>query len=227
MRPIQGSKDNIICKNDRIFKASRLIIAVSIGIINTLSWAYMMMPRRGNVEGRTAVASYVQDDETYKVFGADSNYIARQLYSSQFKNYNCINARWRHETPMYNGTYMCDGDSFIFGMSKGGSLYWKDLSSGKRRFYFRNKNKTNGNYFILTIDAKFQVRNSCDVVLWEKSLEGYSHKGIGYHDCLKEWPCPYLHLHPDGVVVLNFINPSNDEWEEVDINKGYNFFHWK
>ncbi len=204
------------------------MIAVVLGTISTLSWTFLTMRINGGLKSNTSIAFSGLVDESQTVARADTSYTARrQLYGSQFKDYNCTNSRWRHETKMYNGTYICDGNSFVFGMSKGGTLYWKDLSSGKTRFYFKNKNKTKGVYFLLTIDAKFQVRNSSDEILWEKTLEGYSHDAIGYHDCLKEWPCPYLHLHPDGVVVLNFIYSSTDDWEEININKGYNFFHWK
>jgi hypothetical protein len=40
-------------------------------------------------------------------------------------------------------------------------------------------------------------------------------------DCLQDHDCPYLHLHRDGVMVLNWIGEEGTQWHEENYLKVY------
>jgi hypothetical protein len=154
----------------------------------------------------------------------DENKGERQLfeYGSQFDGYNCINERWNHRTPMYAGDFMCSyKNSYIWGMSKRGNLIWKDLSTGETHVYYKNKRNRKGIYFWLSIDGKMKIKSRSGDTLWVRKLKRFNHQKIEYRTCLKDWPCPYLHLHGDGVNVLNAY--VRGEWDELNIDNHYNF----
>lgn len=155
---------------------------------------------------------------------ADEDKIERQLfeYGSRFDGYNCINERWNHRTPMYAGDFMCSyKNSYIWGMSKRGNLIWKDLSTGETKVYYKNTRNRKGIYFWLSIDGKMKIKSRSGDTLWVRKLKRFNHRKIGYRTCLKDWPCPYLHLHGDGVNVLNAY--VRGEWDELNIDNHYIF----
>ena len=57
--------------------------------------------------------------------------------------------------------------------------------------------------------------------LWLKNPGNYD--DIAYHQCLEQYACPYLHLHGDGVIVLNWIDANTGQWETKNINNLYDF----
>jgi len=142
-------------------------------------------------------------------------------YGSQFDEYNCIGERWNHQTPMYAGEYMCSyKNSYIWGMNDKGQLIWKNLKNGDKYVYFNNSDKKDGVYFWLSIDGKLKIKDKSGNTIWQKKLKHYSHRKIGYRKCLPKWACPYLHLHGDGVNVLNAY--VRGEWEELNIDNHFN-----
>jgi hypothetical protein len=141
-------------------------------------------------------------------------------WGKKFQGYNCINERWNHGTKMYKNTFLCSlKNSFVWGVAKNGDFLWKDLATGKTRMYYQNIYNHTSNYFYLTQNGKFQVIGDRGEILWEKSPGSF--KNIGYHICLTNFACPYLHLHPDGVIVLNWIDPTYGFWITKNINTLY------
>jgi hypothetical protein len=151
-----------------------------------------------------------------------SNHNKRDLikWGNQFQGYNCTNERWNHQTRMYKNMFQCSmKNSYIFGVSKTGDLIWKNLATGKTKMYYQNIYNHKSNYFYLTLDGKFQVIGDNGEILWEKYPGNY--KNIGYHLCLTGFACPYLHLHPDGVNVLNWVDSTYGNWITKNINSLY------
>lgn len=74
-------------------------------------------------------------------------------------------------------------------------------------------------YFELTTDGTMVIKSQQttpgeeEEVLWTRPAEHLRDRPmIHYPRCLYNHDCPYLHLHADGVMVLNWINPD-DGWQ--------------
>ena len=146
----------------------------------------------------------------------------RELFTwgSQFQGYNCVNERWNHLTKMTKNTYLCSTEnSYVIGVRNNSNFVWKDLSTGEKKRYYKNSSNQTDPYFWLTLDGKFQMIGDNGQVLWEKKPGNY--KNIGYHNCTGSgcFALPYIHLHPDGVCVLNWIDATSGRWIAMNINK--------
>mmetsp|Transcript_7878 Transcript_7878/g.11428 ORF Transcript_7878/g.11428 Transcript_7878/m.11428 type:complete len:204 (-) Transcript_7878:129-740(-) len=143
----------------------------------------------------------------------ENNNDNRELFTwgSQFKDYNCVHERWNHLTKMPKNTYLCStSNSYVLGVSKYGNFVWKDLSTGEKKVFYKNSSNQNNPYFWITLDGKFQMIGDNGQILWEKKPGNY--KNIGYHICITGFACPYIHLHSDGVCVLNWIDATSGGW---------------
>ena len=146
----------------------------------------------------------------------------RFLSNSKFQGYNCVDDRWNHLTKMYANTWLCStSNSYVWGMSARGNLVWKNLDTGKKKVLFSNDKNAKSNYFWLTLNGTFTMIGDNNETLWSK-LPG-SYTNIGYHQCLAKYACPYLHLHGDGVIVLNWIDASTGQWVVKNAMKLYDF----
>jgi hypothetical protein len=191
-----------------------MIFAVLFGCVGVALFIMSQRSVSGLRKGTAAAHSPIDVD------GPGISKIDRNLWGSQFEGYNCINERWNHQTKMYKNTFLCSTkNSYVWGVSKKGNLVWKDLSTGERRMYYENIYNHQANYFWLTLDGKFQIIGDNGEVLWEKNPGNYN--DIGYHQCLTNFACPYLHLHSDGVIVLNWIDATTGSWITKNINKLY------
>ncbi len=190
----------------------RIVFAVLFGCVGVTVFILSQRSVSGLRKGTAAAHSPIDVD------GTSISNIYRNLWGSQFQGYNCINERWNHQTKMYKNTFLCSTkNSYVWGLSKKGNLVWKDLSTGERRMYYENIYNHQANYFWLTLDGKFQIIGDNGEVLWQKKPGNYN--DIGYHQCLAKFACPYLHLHPDGVIVLNWIDAATGSWITKNINK--------
>ncbi len=195
---------------------NRMVLLLLLASLGTIGLTY------GRSFSKYHLGNHDMTAEVHSSAGKDKT--ERQLfnYGSQFDGYNCFNERWNHRTPMYAGDFMCSyKNSYIWGMSEKGDLIWKDLSTGEKYTYYKNKENRKGIYFWLSIDGKMKIKSRSGDTLWVRKLKHYNHRKIGYRKCLQDWPCPYLHLHGDGVNVLNAF--VRGEWDELNIDNHYNF----
>lgn len=188
-----------------------LLVSAGVGFATIMASSPMRSQRPimatagGSASVDGAIAAAVTNNNN------DNNGRGLLSFGSQFQGYNCIDERWNHTTPMYKNTWVCSTtNSFVWGVSKMGNLVWKDLSTGEKKFYYKNVDSHTNSYFYLTLDGKFQVISDSGEVLWEKNPGIYGN--IGYYTFLDVWACPYLHLHGDGVIVLNWIDATSDDW---------------
>jgi len=77
------------------------------------------------------------------------------------------------------------------------------------------------NYFWLTLKGEFTMIGDNGETLWLKNPGDYD--DIGYYQCLEKYACPYLHLHGDGVIVLNWKEATTGRWVTKNINNLYDF----
>ena len=82
-------------------------------------------------------------------------------------------------------------------------------------------------YFTLGIEGTFKIHRISrtrdfeivdEVLHWE--LPSIYDIDDVDEDCISTHDCPYLHLHQDGVMVLNWIDGG---WNEKNIKRCYNF----
>lgn len=89
-------------------------------------------------------------------------------------------------------------------------------------------------FFTLRIDGTFVLqyqenksRNKkaiTPLVVWQKKpLYHGDVKMTLSEQCLPDHDCPYLHLHKDGVLVLNWIDSVDGNWLSKNVNKVYGF----
>ena len=134
-------------------------------------------------------------------------------------------SRWAHETPLYRNNFVCSiSEAFAFGLNFNGDLIWADLKRGIVREYFNPSFEIQDSvsYFKIGVQGDFQVFDEQDQLLWVAHPKT---DGIRSRSCLKEpfYQCPYLHLHNDGVNVINYRKPRNGWWKEKDIHDEYEF----
>ena len=116
---------------------------------------------------------------------------------------------------------------YRFGMNDGAELFLQDCQLNTTTIFWSAKDeqlthdqypvhfemKKNGYFYILS-DPTGQIL-----------LEKHPKRTITYHHmCLYPKPkldCPYLHLHPDGVLVLNWIDDDNNQWMDRDVKQQY------
>jgi predicted heme/steroid binding protein len=134
--------------------------------------------------------------------------------------YNCQGERYANETPLRTGQFLCSNNKqFVFGMTEEGSLIKRSTTSDathkKNDKFYEGRS---GDYFVLHRDGKIAVYDINDKLQWQRE----SHATIHWTSkCLKEYDCPYLHLHDDGVLVLNWI--ANGRWNAKGIKEEYDF----
>jgi hypothetical protein len=196
-----------------------MVFAILIGaLVGCAGVAAFILSQRSIL--LTSKADATDVDSSFEAAGTSISNIDRSLWGSQFQGYNCTDERWNHQTRMYQNTFLCStSNSYVWGVSKKGNLVWKDLSTGEKKVYYRNVNNQKSIYFWLTLDGKFQMIGDNGEILWQKNPGNYN--DIGYHQCLANYACPYLHLHPDGVIVLNWIDATSGSWITKNINKLY------
>jgi hypothetical protein len=161
--------------------------------------------------------------------------------------YNCVDDRLPNNSPLERGSFLCSHKhGFVVGIfdqdaqdKSFGDLIWRQVPTGETHTFHRGEeHDTEGadilDSFVLSIEGVFQLLNEEGDVAWESSPHpDRVHLGsVTYNDkCLPEFDCPYLHLHSDGVMVLNWIedhlNPIDGEidhaWNEKNILELYNF----
>jgi hypothetical protein len=152
------------------------------------------------------------------------------------KVFNCVGgpendismSRWGHEKPLYKDQYICSHRKpYVFGLTAEGDLLWVNVRKAQIRRFFRmpdppkDFNDTNMTYFQISVEAHLQVFDGNENLLWEVKPKV---DDITNTSCLEDYDCPYLHLHSDGVNVLNYRDPDDYYyWDEWDVRNAYRY----
>jgi len=128
-----------------------------------------------------------------------------------------------HAIALLPGEFICSRNGrYRFGMDKFGSLVWKDEETNKEIILFEGQNEYS---FALSMNADLVVYDEKRQPVWNLPCIYEVHFGA---ECLVNpmfyYDCPYLHLHADGVVALNYLENGYDDdsfWGEVNIKKVY------
>lgn len=133
--------------------------------------------------------------------------------------YDCKTDRISHLVPLYHGQAICN-HNYMMGLTLDGILQWQDCTSNETHvFYHRNATNSTISYFMMKPDASWNVFNHENQTLFTAECK---HEVHVYPTCLSHpvMDCPYLHLHRDGAVVLNWID-DDGEWMDRNIHRVY------
>jgi len=136
------------------------------------------------------------------------------------RGYVCVGDRAGNGERLARGTALCSHRGrYMFGMDEKGSLVWRDCFEDEERLYYEG---TDGDCFFMREDASFVVSDEDGAVKWEKECKFEVHLTPW---CLEKptYDCPYLHLHSEGVLVLNWIEEGTGIWKSKGVKKLYNF----
>mmetsp|Transcript_13816 Transcript_13816/g.29650 ORF Transcript_13816/g.29650 Transcript_13816/m.29650 type:complete len:314 (+) Transcript_13816:191-1132(+) len=148
------------------------------------------------------------------------------------RGYVCIGDRLGNSERLARGTAMCSRHGrYMFGMDRNGSLVWRDCfvtnnDDNIDRVYYKG-NGDDGEYFVMKDDATFVVSNEEEeeegggALKWTRECKfkvGLTPQCLGK----PMYDCPYLHLHKEGTLVLNWIDEGG-RWRSKGVNKLYSF----
>lgn len=128
----------------------------------------------------------------------------------------CETDRMGHEVPLMAGHALCNHE-FRFGVTSHGSFQWHDCAQQVTRVIYRNSSISS---FSMSSAGVFQLMDQNNQIIWQKAPK----MKISYtKQCLHQplLDCPYLHLHRDGVLVLNSINNSTGQWSDRNVEKAF------
>lgn len=126
----------------------------------------------------------------------------------------CQTDRMGHETPLFAGQALCN-HQFRFGITPRGSFEWYDCAQQVTRVIYKNRTIS---YFSMSSAGVFRVMDLNNQTIWQKKPK----MNISYtKQCLSRplLDCPYLHLHRDGVLVLNSI--ENGQWSDRNVERAF------
>ncbi|KAL3933867.1 MAG: hypothetical protein SGBAC_010214 [Bacillariaceae sp.] len=141
-------------------------------------------------------------------------------------NYTCRTDRLPLESPLYPGQALCN-EAHRFGMTDDGDLFLQDCQlHTTATFWSAAQNDVPENQFPIHFELQ---RNGYIQVLSDPTnhvlFEAQPKTEITFHRLCLARPklhCPYLHLHPDGVLVLNWIDDTNNgEWKVDNVLNVY------
>ncbi|CAJ1961315.1 unnamed protein product [Cylindrotheca closterium] len=152
-------------------------------------------------------------------------------FISPICNYTCQTDRLPHETPLYPGQVLCN-EMHRFGMTEEGEFFLQncqltDQNDGKLTVFWSAKEAQLAPdqypiHFEMEKNGYFQIiSDPSGQVLFEKRPT----RNVTFHRlCLNNRPklhCPYLHLHNDAVVVLNWIDDVQGRWMARNVKHEY------
>lgn len=130
--------------------------------------------------------------------------------------YDCQTDRLGHNTPLLRGQALCN-DIFRFGITHDGVFQWHNCAAPLTKVIYENSTIF---YFTMTSHGALQLIDDDDMLMWQKEPK----ISISYtKECLHRplLDCPYLHLHKDGVLVLNSIDSTTGRWSDRKIEKAF------
>lgn len=124
--------------------------------------------------------------------------------------------RHNHEEPLYSGQVLCSrNQQYVFGMhSDGRFIKWDVIDSNGKHDVFYTGNP--GDWYILRVDGTIEIYNLRNELQWKRDAKF----DMNFAKCLTEYACPYMHLHNDGVLVLNHRDASGT-WKVRRLKEAY------
>ncbi|KAL3933984.1 MAG: hypothetical protein SGBAC_010165 [Bacillariaceae sp.] len=140
-------------------------------------------------------------------------------------NYTCLTDRLPQRSPLYPGQVLCS-QMHRFGMTEEGELFLQDCQLDQQTIFWsaQDAQLTSDQYpihFEMQKNGYFQIISEPS---GKVLFEAQPNSEITFHRlCLKnpKLHCPYLHLHPDGVLVLNWIDDDKHKWMAWNVKQKY------
>lgn len=208
------------------FLVSLVLLLTAFVVVYSMPWYKSSQEDPGSSSdgaNQTLVLSKSAEEEPASAFppAGDDAGVEVLAKNTTVDEYNCQGERFANETPLRTGQFLCSNNKqFVFGMTLEGSLIKRSTASDatyKKDDTFYDKGG-GGDYFVLHRDGKIAVYDMKDEVQWQRESRATIH---WTSKCLKDYDCPYLHLHDDGVLVLNWI--ANGRWNAKGIKEVYDF----
>lgn len=141
-------------------------------------------------------------------------------------NYTCRTDRLPQESPLYAGQVLCN-EKMRFGMTESNDLFIQDCQADVQTILWSAKE---ANLAADQLPVHFEMKkNGYFQIISDPSgkvvFESRPKSDVTYHElCLSHKPkldCPYLHLHKDGVLVLNWIQEDPHKWKAENVQRRY------
>jgi hypothetical protein len=143
-----------------------------------------------------------------------------------------------HNNQLFPGQFICsknhtnngaENERYRFGLTLEGELVLQDTLLPESSTYQYDRvlysndysNILDGSYyFSLQTDGTFAIHGrTLNQLEWSVVPNRQMH---WTEQCLEEHDCPYLHLHPGGVLVVNYID-NDDQWQQKNVLHLYDF----
>jgi hypothetical protein len=182
----------------------------------------------GKSKGQPEIQSSAKK-ETENANVIESEKLKHQNKKKKTKKYpfSCNDDRVENNRRLLPGEYICSSNGlYQFGLlpverdSTKVSFAWRDLKGNVTKSYIKKSDQVNKNDiygWVLTENAEMIVYDAQKKTLWNRKCQRpveFSPK------CLNRYNCPYIHIHNDGVVVLNWIDGF---WNSKNVKKIYDF----
>ena len=134
--------------------------------------------------------------------------------------FHCIGDRIQHEVDLHRGDYICSNNKvYMLGLNESGHFVWVNTNDKETKAFTEEGEQ--GDRWVLTREGRFVMHAKSkssgkeDTIVWSRNCTEEVHFSA---KCLPSYDCPYLHIHSDGVVVMNWIDDLNG-WNERQIRK--------
>ena len=234
----QAEEDIQLATRRRQRRKAILIIAVSVGALALLFGIFIDESFGSQVGGRSKEVATSTETPTSSPLVITPGCIPTDRFDNEFNS--------NQNNRLFAGQFICSDDDnqrYHFGLtSDNADLIWLDTATQESVTYAANPTSVNETdsskdklyyYLSVRVDGTFvlnQLRvqetngNNNATVVWE--LKPKYPMDLSER-CLTSSPqvhdCPYLHLHNDGVIVLNWINATKRKWETRNIKRAYDF----
>jgi hypothetical protein len=181
------------------------------------------------VLGKSKEQPEIQSSEKKETENAESEKLKHQNKKKKTNNdpFSCNDDRVENNRRLLPGEYICSNNGlYQFGLlpverdSTKVSFAWRDLKGNVTKSYIKKRNQVDKNKiysWVLTENAEMIIYDAQNKTIWNRKCQRpveFSPK------CLNRYNCPYIHIHNDGVVVLNWIDGV---WNSKNVKNIYDF----
>lgn len=151
-------------------------------------------------------------------------------YNSPSCEYTCQTDKLPHESPLYAGQVLCN-QKMRFGLTKSNDLFIQDCEANVQTILWSAKE---ANLAPNQLPVHFEMKkNGYFEIISDPSgkvlFESRPKADITYHEmCLHRKPkldCPYLSLHKEGVLILNWIQEDPPKYKAVNVQHNFDDFN--
>jgi len=151
-------------------------------------------------------------------------------FNSPSCDYTCRTDKLPHESPLYAGQVLCN-QKMRFGMTKSNDLFIQDCQANIVTTLWSAKS---ANLAPNQLPVHFEMKkNGYFQIISDPSgkvvFESRPKADVTYHEmCLHRKPkldCPYLSLHKEGVLVLNWVQEDPAEYKAVNVQHNFDDFN--